>query len=263
MKFSDIPGHEAVKERLRALVDSDRMPHALLLHGRPGVGKMMMARALAQYIHCCDKSSGDSCGKCPACLQHQSFNHIDTHFSFPVLKKGPQTVSDDEISNWRRFLADSPYMDFTHWMSLLDNINGQPQIYVEESTDIMRRVNITSHTGRQIVIMWLPERMKPECANKLLKIIEEPHGDSMFILVSNDPESILPTIYSRTQRVEMLRLSDEDVARYLVSKYNMNGNDAMAVAHLADGSMLLADYRASNFDRQRQFLELLDRKSVV
>ena len=212
MRFCDIPGHEGVKQRLRNLVDEDRLPHALLIHGRPGIGKMMMARALAQYIHCTNRRNGDSCGVCPSCRQHESFNHIDTHYSFPVLKKGSnETVSDDEIATWRKFLAESPYMDFGTWLSLLDNVNGQPAIYVEESTDIMKRVNLTSHAGRQIVIMWLPERMRVECTNKLLKLIEEPLGDSMFILVSNDPESVLPTIFSRTQRIEMLRLPDETV----------------------------------------------------
>ncbi|MCM1449004.1 MAG: hypothetical protein NC082_01540 [Clostridiales bacterium] len=256
MKFSDIPGHEGVKQRLRVLAETDRVPHALLIHGRAGVGKMMMARAFAQYLHCTNRQDGDSCGCCPACLQHQSFNNIDTHFSFPVLKRKSETVSDDEIDNWRHFLTDSPYMDFSKWLSLLDNINGQPLIYVEESADIMRRMNVTSHAGRQIVIMWLPERMMPECANKLLKLIEEPQGDSMFILVSNDAESILPTIFSRTQRVEMLRLSDADVAAYVESRYGINHNDALAIAHLADGSMLEADYRATNIKQQRQFLDM-------
>lgn len=259
MKFSDIPGHEGVKERLRALVDDDRVPHALLIHGRPGVGKMMMARALAQYIHCTDRQGGDSCGRCPSCLQHQSFNQIDTHFSFPVLKKGSETVSDDEIDRWREFLTESPYMDFSRWLSLLDNANGQPAIYVEESVDIMRRVNLTSHGGRQIVIMWLPERMRVECANKLLKLIEEPLGDSMFILVSNDPESVLPTIYSRTQRVEMLRLPDEVVAEYIGENYSLPRNDAMAIAHLADGSILQADNRVQNIERRQQYLDLFMR----
>jgi len=259
MRFVDIPGHDGVKERLRALVDTERLPHALLIHGRSGIGKMMMARALAQYIHCTDRHDGDSCGCCPSCIQHQSFNHIDTYFSFPVLKKGSETVSDDEIEHWREFLQESPYMDFGHWLSLLDNANGQPAIYVEESGEIMRRMSLTSHGGRQIVIMWLPERMRVECANKLLKLIEEPLGDSMFILVSDDPESVLPTIFSRTQRVEMLRLPDEIVTDYIKRKYSLSHNDAVALAHLAEGSMLQADYRVRNIERQQQYLDMFMR----
>ncbi|MDE7385809.1 MAG: AAA family ATPase [Muribaculaceae bacterium] len=261
MKFSDIPGHDGVKQRLRALADNDRLPHALLIHGRPGVGKMSMARALAAYIHCTDRRDGDSCGVCPACRQHQSLNHIDTHYSYPVLKINGRTttVSDDWNEQWREFLANNPYMDFGEWLRLLENVNGQPRMYVEESADIMRKLNFTSHTGRQIVIMWLPERMGEECANKMLKLIEEPLGDAMFIMVSNDPESILPTIFSRTQRVEMLRLDDDTVTRYIETKYSMPHGDAAALAHLADGSILQADYRVSNMKRQQEFLDLFMR----
>ncbi len=261
MKFSDIPAHESVKERLRALVDNDRLPHALLIYGRPGVGKLMMARALAQYIHCADRHDGDSCGVCPACMQHASFNHVDTHFSFPVLKrKGKDTiVSDDWIEDWRDFMTQNPYADFKEWLVKLDNVNGQPRIYVEESTDLIRKLSYTSRTGRQVVIMWLPERMGQETANKMLKLIEEPLGDTMFILVSNDVEGILPTILSRLQRVEMLRLPDDVIARYLADKYNMPADRAYSVAHLADGSIIDAELRITNFAQQEQYLELFMR----
>lgn len=258
MRFCDIPAHDSVKDRLKALVDNDRLPHALLLHGRPGVGKLMMARALAQYIHCTDRHDGDSCGHCPACLQHASFNHVDTHFSFPVLKrKGKDTiVSDDWIEEWREFLTENPFADFKEWLVKLDNVNGQPRIYVEESTDLIRKLSYTSRTGRQIVIMWLPERMGPETANKMLKLIEEPLGDTMFILVSNDVEAILPTILSRLQRVEMLRLPDDVVARYIAQKHDIPHDRALSLAHLADGSITDAQSRVTNFARQEQYLEL-------
>ena len=104
MKFSDIPAHEAVKQQLVDMVDSDQIPHALLLEGKSGIGKMMIARALAQYIHCTNRHDGESCGQCPSCRQHQSFNHIDTFFSFPAIKLKGKTegpISDDWIGQWR------------------------------------------------------------------------------------------------------------------------------------------------------------------
>ncbi len=258
MKFSDIPAHENIKERLRALVDSDRIPHALLLAGTPGIGKFAMARALAQYIHCENRVNGDSCGVCPACIQHQSFNHIDTYFSFPVLKGGKSTaVSDDYISEWREFLTDNRFMNFENWLALLNNPNGQPKMYVEESSELIRKLNFTSHSAKyKIILMWLPERMNAECANKLLKLIEEPHHDTLFIMVSNSPEEILPTIFSRTQMIEMRRLSDEVIAGYLMENYSIGERDAAAIAHLAEGSILNAEKQLSMNDEQRRYLDL-------
>ena len=257
MRFADIPSHDNVKNRLVNMVDSGRLPHAILIHGRPGVGKMMLARALAQYVHCTDRRNGDSCGVCPSCIQHMSFNHIDTHFSFPVIKRGSSTtVSDDWIAEWREFLQESPYMDFNEWLLKLDNPNGQPRIFVEESSEIMRKLNFTSHGGRQIVIMWLPERMREETANKMLKLIEEPLGDTLFILVSNDPEAILPTIYSRTQRVEVTRLADPVVEAYLRDSFRLSDSVAHAVAHLADGSILNAGRAVGNAEKREQYLRL-------
>lgn len=258
MKFSDIPGHESVKERLRAMADADRIPHALLIEGPAGTGKMMLARAFAQYIHCENRSGGDSCGVCPACLQHRTANHIDTIYSFPIVKGGHDNpVSDDYMDEWRRMLEDSPYMDFLHWLSLIQAGNSQPQIFVSEADSLIHKLSFTAHKARyKAVIMWLPERLKTEAANKMLKLIEEPFHDTLFILVSNDSKGILPTIYSRTQRIVVHRLPDEIVARRLVEHKGLSPADAMAVAHNADGNMLAAETALSFSKEEQQFLDL-------
>ena len=257
MKFSDIPAHEHVKERLRALVDNNRLPHALLLEGPEGVGKFALARALAQYLHCENRINGDSCGICPSCRQHDTFNQADTFYSFPVLKSVADAgISDDLMPEWKSFLAGNPFMNFEQWLTALGNPNGQPLIYSAESLNIIRKFSTTSYSTRyKVLLMWLPERMQPDCANKLLKLIEEPLEDSILIFTSDNPQLILPTIYSRLQRIKVKRLPDGDVSHYLHTRYSLSDADAAAVAHLADGSIIAAEKQISVSDESRQFLQ--------
>lgn len=260
MRFSEILGHESVKERLRTMADNDRLPHALVIEGPPGTGKFAMARATAQYIHCANRTDGDSCGHCPSCVQHQSFNHIDTIYSFPVLKSAGGAVSDDFMPLWKEFLDASPYMDFESWQRMLGNPNGQPVIYVDESQEIIRKLSFTSHGAScKVVIMWLPEKMNNQCANKLLKLIEEPLPGVKLIFVSNSPGAILPTIYSRLQRLEMKRLSDGEVSSYLQAHHSIAPEDALPLAHLAGGSVLAAEKALSSHGENREFLELFQK----
>ena len=260
MKFSDIPGHASVKKRLKAMIDNDRLPHALLLEGPPGIGKFAMARAAVQYLHCTGRHDGDSCGACPSCVQHQSFNHIDTLYSFPVLKSAGGAVSDDFISLWQEFLKKSKYMDFVLWQQLLGNPNGQPVIYVDESQEITHKLSFTAHgSDCKVVLMWLPEKMNIQCANKLLKLVEEPLPGVKLIFVSDTPTEILPTIYSRLQRIEMKRLADNEVASYLQLQHSIDQTDAMAIAHLSGGNIIVAEKNLENNGETRGFLELFQR----
>lgn len=260
MKFSDIPGHDSVKERLKAMIDNDRLPHALLLEGPPGTGKFAMARAAVQYLHCQHRQGGDSCGACPSCIQHQSFNHIDTLYSFPVLKSAGGAVSDDFISLWQEFIEKSRYMDFELWQKMLGNPNGQPVIYVDESQEITRKLSFTSHKSAcKVVLMWLPEKMNIQCANKLLKLVEEPLPGVRLIFVSDNPGGILPTIYSRLQRIEMKRLADNEVSTYLQLRHSVDPTDAMSIAHLSAGNIIVAERNLASDSETRNFLEFFQR----
>lgn len=265
MKFSDIPSHDSVKARLRAMADDRRIPHAILLEGPAGIGKFAMARAFAQYVHCRHRTpDGEPCGECASCRQHESFNHIDTFFSYPVVKterfKNLPPVSADFIEEWRKFLVDNPFMDFDSWAAVFDKKTAQPVIYVTESDVLMQKVATTAHASDyKIIIMWLPERMNEDCANKLLKLIEEPHDDTLFIMTSDSPEDILPTILSRCQRVEMRRLPDEDIARYLVENMAVDPTEAQALAHIADGSIVRALQLTADSGASRRFFDLFVR----
>lgn len=258
MRFRDIPGHEDVKERLRAMADERRVPHALLLEGPVGSAKFMLIRALAQYIHCENHTpDGDSCGKCPSCLQHQTFNHIDTIYSFPVIKKaGKSTISNDCFGEFKNFISDSPYMDIEKWIAMLGNINSQPVIYVEEGAELIRRLNFTARQSLfKIVLLWLPERLKEETANKLLKLIEEPHPDTIFLMSSDNSRAILPTIYSRVQRITVSRYSDDEIKHFLTASYPVSETDAETLARLSSGNVIEALSLVDISRMRQQFLD--------
>lgn len=260
MKFSDIPGHESVKTRLRHMVQSDRIPHALLLEGPEGIGKLALARAFAQYIHCENPTAdGDSCGVCRNCRMHQSMNHVDLHYTFPAVKsEGAKSspISDDFYQEWTDFIGGRVYSDIGAWSATFNRRNANPQIYVEEADDLIHKLAFTGHVARyKLVILWLPERVNETAANKILKLVEEPYEDTIFIMVSNDPKKILPTIYSRLQRITLKRLPDAIVAENLMKRGNMSAEDAMAVAHNANGSMITALEMADSNEEMTTFFD--------
>ena len=257
MRFADIPGHQDVKRDLADMVDSGRLPHALLLEGPEGCGKFALARALAQYIQCENRHDGDSCGMCQSCRQHKAHQFIDTLYSFPVVKKNSKpTISDDFRKEFTTLMDENPFMDFDRWPAMLDNTNSQPKFYVEEGNELIRRLSYTAHSARyKSVLMWLPERMNEDTANKMLKIVEEPYPDTIFIMSSDNPREILPTIYSRVQRVKVHRYSDEEVAGYISTHTDLDATTAMRVAVLAQGSINRALALSAIHDDTDKYLE--------
>ncbi|MDE5673330.1 MAG: DNA polymerase III subunit delta, partial [Duncaniella sp.] len=241
MKFSQIPDHENVKRQLRDMVADHRIPHALLLHGPAGIGKFLIARTFSQYLHCQSPlPEGEPCGECPACRQHESFNHVDSLYVFPVVKtdKLKAPVSDDYMTEFKEFVGANPFMDFERWTGYFEKKNAQPVIYVSESEALEQRLSVTTTVSKyKTVIIWLPEKMNEQTANKLLKLIEEPFSDTIFLLVSDNAKAILPTIYSRCRPIEMKRLSDETIASYLTSRLAIDPQDALAMAHIAAGDI--------------------------
>ena len=266
MKFSEVIGNEQAIEQIRRMIDNDRLPHALLLYGEPGVPKLGLAMAAAQYLHCKNHTDGDSCGVCPLCRQHQSFNQVDTHYSYPFTnRKGDSTSpceANDYIDEWREFITNYPVEEYQAWLTLLKNDNAQPQIFVREADSIMRKMTLSAYTAKyKVLIMWLPEKLKDEAANKLLKLIEEPYDDCKFILVSDNEKGILGTILSRCQRIELRKPSTPVVAQYLADRYGMDMQNALALAAPADGNVIMADHlvqTGSEFHEFRErFIELM------
>lgn len=257
MRFADISGHDDVKQRLRAMVDENRMPHAIMIEGPEGSAKFALARAFVQYIHCTARSAGDSCGRCPECKLSATLNHIDTFISFPVVKRsGRGDTSDDYLAEFRDYVRDYPYMDFEEWLRRLDNINAQPLIYVNEATSLIRKLSITSRRSDfKTSLIWLPERLKEDAANKLLKLVEEPASDTIIVMVSNNSQQVLPTIYSRTQRVMVRRYTDAEVADIISRKASMSDADAAIIARLSNGNINEALRLVSVSKERKKFLE--------
>lgn len=257
--FKDIIGQRGVIEQLRRSVDENRLAHALLITGPRGNGKLAIAIALANYL-LCGKGQGDACGACPACVKLGKFIHSDLHFVFPVKKRksgSDNPVSDDYIAEWRAMLSKSAYFSYDEWIEKLDLDNQQPMIYERESGEIMHKLSMQAREGGwKVVIIWLPEKMKEVGSNKLLKIIEEPPKDTLFLLVSEEPDKIIATIQSRTQRVEVPSIAQEDMENALQARMGLTFEDAKMIARQSAGNWEQAEELLSLSEDKARYLEL-------
>lgn len=242
MQFCDIIGQEEVKKQLRQAVREGRIAHAQLFTGTTGVGKLPLALAYAQYIACPNRTEQDSCGKCPTCLQYQKLQHPDLHFAFPIVKTDTGDVCDDYMDKFRDLVLSQPYFDLDDWHQQLGIETKQAIIYEKESGEILRKLSLKSFgNGYKVMIIWLPEKMNAACANKLLKLLEEPPYKTLFLLISEQPELLLSTIISRTQEVRIPRLSLTTIAKALQEQFtNITSTNAHDIAHMANGSYITA-----------------------
>ena len=262
MYFKDIIGQRGLVAQLCRMVDENRLAHALLLTGPSGNGKLPVAVALARYILCRDRRNGDACGCCPACVKMDKLVHSDLHFVFPVKKKKNSSsdsapVSDDYIGEWREIFSKDPYFSYSDWLAMLDVENQQPMIYEKESSEILRKLSLKSREGGwKIVIMWLPEKMKEACSNKLLKILEEPPAETLFLLVAESIEHILPTILSRTQCIEIPRIANEDISVALQRRYALDAETARSLAQQSGGDWEKAESMLKVDNDKKIYLEL-------
>ena len=247
MFFKDIIGQQEVIERLIKDAQAGTVPHALLFCGPEGVGKLQTAIAFSRYLLCRDKgSAAESCGTCPACVKMDKLVHPDLHFVFPVINKsknaGRSTVSDDEIATWRETVLEQQYFGFEDWLSAIDADNKQARIFVTESESILNKLSLKSvEGGYKIMIIWHAEKMNQECANSILKLLEEPPAGTIFILTTDAPEQMLETIISRTQRIEFKRIPEQLIEQRLTGPgYMLDADTATKIAHLSGGSWLKA-----------------------
>jgi len=240
MDFKAVIGQEEVKRTLISEADGGRLPHALMLTGPEGCGKMPMALALARYLCCMAKpAEGQDACTCLSCRQWEQLIHPDVHFVFPIVanKARKKENCDDWIPAWREMLLNNLYFTYSDWIQQMEVENSQPVIYTRESDNIQRKLSLKSvQGGWRIVIIWLPEKMQEQGANKMLKLLEEPPAQTMFLLVSEEPQKVLGTILSRVQRISMPRLKDEEISQALHLHLGMETEECMMVARMANGS---------------------------
>jgi DNA polymerase III subunit delta' len=255
MRFSEVIGQNSVKHDLLGLVKGNRLSHALLFLAREGSGGLALALALSQYLVCEKVNSNatgpslfgdaeplvlpdDACGECPACHKAAALVHPDIHFSYPVVprKSGDKPVSTDYITEWREFAKSFPYGNVYDWLQFIGAENKQGNITAAECQDIIRKLNLKSFESiYKILVMWMPEYLGNE-GNKLLKLIEEPPPNTLFILVAQEESKILPTIQSRTQLVKIPALENREIAKALVERTNASEDAAHQAASVSDGN---------------------------
>ena len=278
MQFNDIIGQREVESRLREMVNNNRLSHALLFLGKEGSGALALALAFAQYVVCTGgagsggglfgaaapepvKKGEDACGNCPACFKASRYIHPDIHFSYPVVprKPGDKPLSTDYISEWREFIQLNPYGNAYDWLQFIGAENKQGNITAYECNDIMRKLNLKSFESEfKILVMWMPEYLGNE-GNKLLKLIEEPPANTLFILVGENESMILPTILSRCQLVRIPRLSGDEVEEALISRCKLPHLQARQLAAISEGNfreaqLLVQDAEADWQDLLREWL---------
>lgn len=241
MKFSEIIGQSEVKQKLINSVKEGRISHAQLFLSPQGAGGLALAIAYAQYISCENKQKNDSCGVCPSCIKYEKLVHPDLHFVFPIYKTSSKAICDHYLSSWRSKILDNPYFNINQWMSYIDAEKNQGSIYTAEGSEIIRKLNFkTFEAEYKIMIIWLPEKMNIEASNKILKILEEPHEKTIFLLVSEDSGKIIQTILSRTQLIKIPRIDSNSLQQHLEKNNSISSEEAKNISIISEGNYLQA-----------------------
>ncbi len=263
MKFETVVGQQLLKQKLIPMIVNERLPHAILLAGHEGVGTLPIALAIAQMA-CCERvrpkkvddgglfgapqptlpnaAATDSCGECPSCQKAQKHIHPDIHFTYPVYtqKSGAKALSSDFIHEWRTAINSNPYLNLNDWLQHIDAENKQGNISSAECRGIIQSVSLKSFESEyKVYIIWKAEQLR-ETGNILLKVIEEPPPNTLFIFVVDQIEQVIGTILSRTQIFKLPPILPEEMADFLVQHENIEPEHALKIAKISDGNVNLA-----------------------
>jgi DNA polymerase III subunit delta' len=240
MLFKDIVGHAALKQSMIKSINEGRISHAQMFLGAEGSGALPLALAYIQYLFCANKTETDSCGNCSQCHRIAKLTHPDVHFVYPIAKEKDVLKSSDVFREWTEAFLNDPYLSLGDWMDFIGAENKQPVIAVDESKDILHKMSLMAMEGSyKTMIIWMPEKMNNQTANKLLKMLEEPPDKTLFILVSESSQ-MLATILSRTQLTKVLRCEEGEIVEALVRTHGLTLEAATAIAKACEGNYRLA-----------------------
>ena len=241
MRFSDIPGLEDEKKRLIESFKSNTIHHAMLFIGQRGSANLSLALAFSSYINCENRSENDSCGKCPSCIKMDKLIHPDVNYVFPVApttKINKEVISDKFIESWRSTVIESPYLNVDDWFEIYGFENKQPNISKDEVRNLVKKLTFKPFESLfKINIIWLPEYLNISTSNAILKILEEPPGNTLFFLVTNNDQKLISTIKSRVQSFKIKRFSDNDMKKYLSINKDVSEDEVDQAIYLSDGDI--------------------------
>jgi len=247
MLFAEVNGHKELKEQLARAVTNNNLGHAILFYGPEGNNALLLAWALAQYLNCENKGA-DSCNNCNSCKKFNKLIHPDFHFVYPIYvsKADKKFLSVDFLVDWRKILLEQQNFNLNQWFSSINADNKNANIPAAECNEIIRKVQLKAfEADYKIVVIWQAEYLSKE-GNKLLKIIEEPPNNTIFILIANDVEQILPTIQSRTRLIKVPSLTNAEMQTFLERKETFNKQQIDQIINIAEGSLIEAKILIAN-----------------
>lgn len=261
MQFKDVIGHETLKKQLIKEISEDRISHAQLFLGKTGYGGLPLLLAFLQYLFCTNRTDQDSCGECASCKKVRQLQHPDIHFSFPTVQAISKTA-DPMFKEWKELVLKNPYFNLNQWISHSDSKGRRPIISKHQSEEIVKKLSLKSFEGGyKVSVIWMADEMNPVCANKLLKIIEEPPAKTLFILLVEKQESIMPTILSRTQLLKIKQLPDVAIQTYLSSIGIKDEELVKSIVARSEGDLLktieLSSSQGENNQNRTDFIQLM------
>jgi DNA polymerase-3 subunit delta' len=261
--FEQVIGQREVQERLMQMVNEDRLPHAIMLCGPQGTGKLALAVGFAKVLLA--EKVNSMFVDAPEYVESpmlKNLEHPDLHFTYPTIKlpsmgSDHKPISDDFAREWHELMIASPYFTMNEWLEQMGGENQQAIITAGESDELVRKLSLkSSQGGYKVSLIWLPERMNIECANKILKLLEEPPSQTVFIMVCQEPDKLLETIRSRVQRIDVKKIADGDVKQALMEKRGLTEDMAQRISRMANGNWLKALEMLSADSENELFLDM-------